>query len=63
MRLWLKYEIYDIEAVLYAIEKRNQMEKTRSAKAQKRHDEQKELNKLENGKFSLGNMFSNTQSK
>ncbi len=32
MRRWLKFEIYDLEAIIDAVDKSNEMEKKKSAK-------------------------------
>ena len=57
VKVWLKYEVLEIDAVLEAIEKRGELEKRRNARQSKRMDDLKELNNLENDKFTLGSVF------
>ena len=46
VKMWLKYEILEIEAILETIEKRHELEKRRNARHTKRIDDLKELNNL-----------------
>jgi len=57
VKVWLKYEVLEIDAILEAIEKRSELEKRRNARQTKRMDDLKELNNLENDKFTLGSVF------
>ena len=57
VKVWLKYEVLEIDAVLEAIEKRHELEKRRNARQAKRMDDLRELNNLENDKFTLGSVF------
>jgi len=57
VKMWLKYEILEIDAILEAIEKRAELEKRRNSRHQKRLDDLKELNNLQNDKFMFGSMF------
>ena len=57
VKVWLKYEVLEIDAILEAIEKRAELEKRRNARQAKRLDDLKELNNLENDKFTLGSVF------
>lgn len=57
VKMWLKYEILEIDAILEAIEKRGELEKRRSARHTKRLDDLKELNNLQNDKFTVGSIF------
>lgn len=55
--MWLKYEILELDAIMETIEKRHELEKRRSARHQKRIDDLKELNNLQNDKFTIGSIF------
>lgn len=57
VKMWLKYEILELDAILETIEKRHELEKRRSARHSKRIDELKELNNLQNDKFTIGSIF------
>ena len=57
VKMWLKYEILEIDAILETIEKRHELEKRRSARHSKRIDDLKELNNLQNDKFTIGSIF------
>jgi len=57
VKMWLKYEILEIDAILEAIDKRAELEKRRHARHTKRADDLKELNNLQNDKFMFGSMF------
>ena len=57
VKMWLKYEILEIDAILETIEKRHELEKRRSARHSKRIDDLKELNNLQNDKFMIGSIF------
>ena len=46
VKMWLKYEILELDAILETIEKRHELEKRRSARHSKRIDDLKELNNL-----------------
>lgn len=46
VKMWLKYEILEIDAIAEAIEKRAELEKRRNTRHTKRIDDLKELNKL-----------------
>lgn len=59
LRLWSKYEIYDIEAIINAIDKRVELEKKRNQRSFKYNETIIELKKLENGKFVLGSVLKN----
>jgi hypothetical protein len=43
MRRWLKFEIYDLEAILEAIERRDDMEKRKVAKVEQRNGDMEEV--------------------
>ena len=57
VKMWLKYEILEIDAILETIEKRHELEKRRSARHCRRIDDLKELNNLQNDKFMIGSIF------
>ena len=57
VKVWLKYEVLEIDAILEAIERRGELEKRRNSRQIKRMDDLKELNNLENDKLTLGSMF------
>ena len=43
MRRWLKFELLDLQAIMSAIEKKNEMDKRRQEKARKRDSDKNEL--------------------
>ena len=57
VKMWLKYEVLEIEAILESIEKRHELEKRRSARHSKRIDDLKELKNLQNDKMTFGSIF------
>ena len=57
VKMWLKYEILEIDAILEAIDKRAELEKRRNARHTKRVDDLKELNNLQNDKFTFGSIL------
>ena len=57
VKMWLKYEVLEIEAILESIEKRHELEKRRSARHQKRIDDLKELKNLQHDKLTIGSIF------
>lgn len=63
LKLWVKYEQLDIQAILEAIEIRHQLQQKRSSHVQKNLDFQAELEKLNQGKNSLKTLFSTKDGK
>lgn len=63
MRRWLKFEILDLEAILEAIETKNEMEKRRISKQTQRNSNITELQKMKDGKSTLSTFFLGKDSK
>lgn len=63
MRLWIKWELMDIQAINEAVEIRGQIEALRVSKAKKRENYQKELEQLNQGKSSFKTLFSSKEGK
>lgn len=63
MRRWLKFEILDLQAILEAIETKNEMEKRRNKKIMDRKDAIKQINNMREGKDSLKTYFMTQQGK
>ena len=57
MRRWLKFEILDLQAILEAIDKKNEMEKRRNKKILDRKDAIKQIKDMREGKDSLKTYF------
>ena len=57
MRRWLKFELLDLQAILEAIKKKNEMEKRRQTKVSTRNDEKEELFKMKEGQNTLRSFF------
>ena len=57
MRRWLKFELLDLEAILEAIDKKNEMEKRRNKKINDRKDAIKEIKDMRDGKDSIRTYF------
>jgi hypothetical protein len=57
MRRWLKFEILDLQAILEAIDKKNEMEKRRNKKIMDRKDAIKQIKDMREGKDSLKTYF------
>ena len=57
MRRWLKFELLDLQAILEAIKKKNEMEKRRQAKVTQRNEEKEELWKMKEGQSTLRSFF------
>ena len=57
MRRWLKFELLDLQAILEAIKKKNEMEKRRQGKEATRNDEKEELFKMKEGQSTLRSFF------
>ena len=57
MRRWLKFEILDLQAILEAIDKKNEMEKRRNKKIIDRKDAIKQIKDMREGKDSLKTYF------
>ena len=63
MRRWLKFEILDLQAILEAIDKKNEMEKRRNKKNMDRKDAIKQIKDMQAGKDSLRTYFMTQQGK
>ena len=57
MRRWLKFDILDLQAILEAIDKKNEMEKRRNKKIIDRKDAIKQIKDMREGKDSLKTYF------
>jgi hypothetical protein len=57
MRRWLKFEILDLQAILEAIDKKNEMEKRRNKKITDRRDAIKQIKDMKEGKDTLRTYF------
>lgn len=57
VKIWLKYEVLEIDAIMEVIEMRATLIKRRNTKNIKRIENMKELSNLENDKFTLGSVF------
>ena len=57
MRRWLKFEILDLQAILEALDKKNEMEKRRNKKIIDRKDAIKQIKDMREGKDSLKTYF------
>jgi len=63
MRRWLKFEILDLEAILDAIEKSNEMEKRKAAKVKQRNADIESLRDLKDGKDTIFTFFRSKENK
>ena len=63
MRRWLKFEIYDLEAILEAIERRDDMEKRKVAKVKQRNADMEEVRQMKDGKDTLKSFFRSKEGK
>jgi hypothetical protein len=63
MRLWIKWEQLDIQALLEAVEVRGTIDKLRMQCIEKRVNRQKELEKLNQGKTSFKTLLSSKEGK
>ncbi len=57
MRRWLKFEIYDLEAIIDAVDKSNEMEKKKSAKVKQKNQDIETLRGLKEGKETFSSFF------
>ena len=62
MRLWMKWEMQDINAMLEAIETKSELEGKRFSILQRRQTKQRELDKLKSGKNTLKTVFKSQNS-
>lgn len=60
---WLKFEILDIEAILEAISKKNEMEKQQLEKIQQREEERRVLANIMDGKETFSTFFMSKKEK
>lgn len=63
MRLWIKWELMDIQAINEAVEIRSQIETLKISKIKKRENNQKELEQLNQGKSTFKSFFSSKEGK
>ena len=63
MRRWLKFEILDLQAILEAIDKKNEMEKRRNKKILERRESIKEIESMKSGKDSFRTWLMSKQGK
>lgn len=63
MRLWIKWEQMDIQALLEAVEIRGQIEQNKNAAMDRKIAHQKELEKLNLGKTTLKTLLSSKEGK
>ena len=63
MRRWLKFEILDLEAIMEAIEAKNEMEKRQQNKVKQRNENMIDLQKLQEGKTTFSSIFMSKDSK
>ena len=63
MRRWLNYEILDLEAILEAIDHKNEMEKRKMNLIVKRNEELTLLDNIKQGKTMVKTMFMSNNSK
>eukprot|EP00347_Sterkiella_histriomuscorum_P020499 403337564 len=63
MKLWLKWEMLDINALLEAIDRKTALETKKQKRLNKKESNQKDLNKLNNGKNTLKTIFLSQDSK
>ncbi len=57
MKLWAKWEMLDIEAIIAAIDMKSKMEARRAEKISSKESNKKDLDKLNTGKNTLTTMF------
>lgn len=57
MKLWLKWEMLDIQAILEAIEIKSNLEIKKAKRISKKESNMKDLQKLNNGKNTIKTMF------
>jgi len=62
MRLWMKWEMQDINAMLEAIDTKSELEGKRFSILQRRQTKQRELDKLKSGKNTLKTVFKSQNS-
>ena len=62
MKLWMKWEISDISAMLEAIETKSELEGKSFSILQRRQTKQKELDKLKSGKNTIKTVFKSQNS-
>lgn len=63
MRRWLKFEILDLEAILEAVEKSNEMEKRKIAKKKQRNSDMEEMRTMKDGKDTFRSFFRSKEGK
>jgi acyl-[acyl carrier protein]--UDP-N-acetylglucosamine O-acyltransferase len=62
MRLWMKWEMQDINAMMEAIDTKSELEGKRFSILQRRQTKQRELDKLKSGKNTLKTVFKSQNS-
>jgi hypothetical protein len=57
MRRWLKFEILDLEAIIDAVDKSNEMDKKKAAKIKQKNADMESLRDLKQGKETFSSLF------
>ena len=63
MRRWLRFELMDLESVLQAIDKKNEMDKRRQSKIKERDNDMEELQKMKEGRDTFMGIFRSKEGK
>lgn len=63
LKMWLRYEMLDIDAIIEAIDRRSAIEKIKKELLKKLDDEQKQSNKIKDGKMTFSTFYKNTSEK
>lgn len=63
MKLWIKWEMLDIIALLEAIDRKSELENQKQKRLSKKESNQKDLEKLNNGKNTIKTMLLSKDSK
>ena len=63
MRRWLKFEIFDLEAILEAVERSAEMEKRKVAKVKQRNQDMEEMRSMKDGKDTFRSFFRSKEGK
>lgn len=62
MKLWMKWEMQDMNAMLEAIDTKSELEGKRFSILQRRQTKQRDLDKLKSGKSTLKTVFKSQNS-
>ena len=63
MRRWLKFEIYDLESILEAVERSADMEKRKISKVKQRNSDMEEMRSMKDGKDTFRSFFRSKEGK